>query len=79
MEQQVAFDVTIRNERGKGEARRLRLKGLVPAIVYGLDADPVAISMDTKEMTRILKSPSGHNQILNRTGHGPSASSSTLR
>ncbi len=65
MEQQVAFDVTIRNERGKGEARRLRLKGLVPAILYGLDADPVAISMDTKEMTRILKSPSGHNQILN--------------
>ncbi len=70
VEQQVAFDVTIRNERGKGEARRLRLKGLVPAILYGLDADPVAISMDTKEMTRILKSPSGHNQILNITMDG---------
>ena len=70
MEQQVKFDVKIRNERGKNEARRLRLTGVVPAILYGLDADPVAISMDTKEMTRILKSPSGHNQILNITMDG---------
>ncbi len=70
MEQQVKFEVTVRNERGKNEARRLRLKGLVPAILYGLNVDPVAISMDTKEMTRILKSPSGHNQILNITMDG---------
>ena len=65
MEQQLEFEVTVRNSRGKNEARRLRQQGMVPAILYGLSADPVAISMDTKEMTRILKSPSGHNQILN--------------
>lgn len=65
MEQQLEFEVTVRNGRGKNEARRLRRQGMVPAILYGLGADPVAISMDTKEMTRILKSPSGHNQILN--------------
>ena len=65
MEQQLEFEVTVRNSRGKNEARRLRRQGMVPAILYGLSADPVAISMDTKEMTRILKSPSGHNQILN--------------
>ena len=65
MEQQLEFEVTVRNSRGKNEARRLRRQGKVPAILYGLGADPVAISMDTKEMTRILKSPSGHNQILN--------------
>jgi len=70
LEQQVKFEVTVRNERGKNEARRLRLKGLVPAILYGLNDDPVAISMDTKEMTRILKLPSGHNQILNITMDG---------
>ena len=65
MEQQLEFEVTVRDGRGKNEARRLRRQGMVPAILYGLGADPVAISMDTKEMTRILKSPSGHNQILN--------------
>ena len=65
MQQQLEFEVTVRNSRGKNEARRLRQQGMVPAILYGLSADPVAISMDTKEMTRILKSPSGHNQILN--------------
>ena len=65
MEQQLEFEVSVRNSRGKNEARRLRLQGKVPAILYGLGADPVAISMDTQKMTRILKSPSGHNQILN--------------
>ena len=70
MQQQLEFEVTVRNSRGKNEARRLRRQGMVPAILYGLGADPVAISMDTKEMTRILKSPSGHNQILDIKAEG---------
>ena len=61
-------DITItaepRESRGKNEARRLRVRGLVPAIVYGLGNDPVAISVSPKEVTGILKSSSGHNTIF---------------
>jgi len=61
-------DITItaepRDTRGKNEARRLRVRGLVPAIVYGMGNDPVAIAVSPKEVTGILKSASGHNTIF---------------
>ena len=62
-------DITItaegRPERGKNEARRLRVKGLTPAIVYGVGKDPVAVSVSPKEVNRILHSATGHNTIFN--------------
>ena len=61
-------DITItaepRETRGKNEARRLRVRGLVPAIVYGTAKDPVSIAINPKEVTSILKSASGHNTIF---------------
>src|SRR3954447_8569092 len=53
-----------RDSRGKNEARRLRVKGLVPAVVYGGTGDPAAVSIDPKEITRILHSRTGHNTIF---------------
>jgi large subunit ribosomal protein L25 len=62
-------DITItaepRDTRGKNEARRLRVRGLAPAVVYGTGIDPVAISVSPKEVTGILRSSSGHNTIFN--------------
>ncbi|HYI96771.1 MAG TPA: 50S ribosomal protein L25 [Bryobacteraceae bacterium] len=61
-------DITIsaepRDTRGKNEARRLRVRGLVPAVVYGMGTDPVAIAISPKEVTGVLKSSSGHNTIF---------------
>jgi large subunit ribosomal protein L25 len=50
--------------RGKNEARRLRASGRVPAVVYGAKKDAVAVSVDPKQITRILHSASGHNTIF---------------
>ena len=62
-------DITIttepREQRGKNEARRLRARGLSPAIVYGAGSDPVAVAVDPKAMNQILRSTSGHNTIFN--------------
>jgi len=62
-------DITIaaepRETRGKNEARRLRVKGFSPAVVYGGGIDPVAISVNPKEVNSILRSASGHNTIFN--------------
>ena len=61
-------DITVtaepRETRGKNEARRLRVRGLVPAIVYGPGSEPVSVSVNPKEVTTILKSASGHNTIF---------------
>ncbi len=50
--------------RGKNEARRLRASGRVPAVVYGAKKDAVAVSVDPKQISKILRSASGHNTIF---------------
>jgi large subunit ribosomal protein L25 len=52
------------SSRGKNEARRLRVSGRVPAVVYGAKKDTVAVSVDPKVISRILASKSGHNTIF---------------
>ena len=52
------------SSRGKNEARRLRASGRVPAVVYGAKKNSLAVSVDPKQITRILHSASGHNTIF---------------
>jgi large subunit ribosomal protein L25 len=52
------------SSRGKNEARRLRASGRVPAVVYGAKKNTVAVSVDPKQINRILTSESGHNTIF---------------
>jgi len=62
-------DITISAEpralRGKNEARRLRARGLAPAVLYGAYKPAAALTVNPKEITRILHSKSGHNTIFN--------------
>ncbi len=53
-----------RDSRGKNEARRLRVKGFVPAVVYGGTGEPAPVSVDPKEINKILNSRTGHNTIF---------------
>src|SRR5215471_33025 len=50
--------------RGKNEARRLRASGRIPGVLYGAKKSTVAVSLDPKQITRILHSESGHNTIF---------------
>jgi large subunit ribosomal protein L25 len=65
MKTDIVVSAATRESRGKNEARRLRVKGLAPAIVYGAGKDPVAVSVSPKEVVRILHSGSGQNTIFN--------------
>ncbi len=61
-------DITItaepRETRGKNEARRLRARGLAPAVVYGAGRDAVAIAISPKDVNKILHGSTGHNTIF---------------
>jgi len=46
-----------RDRVGKGVARAARREGKVPAIIYGDNQDPVTISLDGKELSKLLKRP----------------------
>ena len=52
------------DSRGKNEARRLRAAGRVPGVVYGAKKETIAVSLDPKQISRILQSESGHNTIF---------------
>jgi large subunit ribosomal protein L25 len=48
----------------KNAARRVRVKGKIPAVVYGAAQPSVAIEVDPKQIMKILHSESGHNSIF---------------
>jgi large subunit ribosomal protein L25 len=54
----------VREERGKNAARRTRLTGMVPAVLYGGRGNSVALAVNAKQVARILRSESGHNTIF---------------
>jgi large subunit ribosomal protein L25 len=53
-----------RNLRGKNAARRLRVTGNVPATLYGGKQDAVALAVNSKQVTAILRSDTGHNTLF---------------
>jgi large subunit ribosomal protein L25 len=48
----------------KNAARRVRVAGKIPAVLYGPGHDPVAVEVDPKQISRILFSETGHNTIF---------------
>jgi large subunit ribosomal protein L25 len=54
----------------KNHARRVRVAGKIPAVVYGAGQDAVAVSVDPKVITKILHSDSGHNTIFDLNVEG---------
>jgi large subunit ribosomal protein L25 len=48
----------------KNAARRVRVAGKIPAVLYGAGHEPVAVEVDPKQISRILFSEAGHNTIF---------------
>ena len=65
MRKEITIAAESRDSRGKNEARRLRVKGSMPAVVYGGETGAVAVAVNPKEVARILNSKAGHNTIFN--------------
>jgi len=61
---EIVIDVTPRTEFGKNPSRRLRRSGMIPGIVYGSSKPPVPISVDPKQVERILHQESGVNTVF---------------
>jgi large subunit ribosomal protein L25 len=53
-----------RTLRGKNEARRLRVTGNVPATLYGGKGEALSLAVNTKQVTAILRSETGHNTLF---------------
>jgi large subunit ribosomal protein L25 len=62
--EQIIVEAAPRDSRGKNAARRLRVAGTVPAVLYGGKSGPQALQVNTKHVSAILRSETGHNTIL---------------
>src|SRR5246127_6018420 len=59
--------------RTKNAARRVRRSGNIPAVVYGAKKESVAVTVNPKQISRILHSESGHNTVFDlKVGGGQS-------
>ncbi len=63
----------VRENRGKGVARSLRTSGRVPAVIYGHGRDPQSLSIDTRELEKLLSHISAENTVIDLTVDGKSA------
>jgi len=68
------FDAVIATPRtgkfNKNHARRVRVEGKIPAVVYGAGLESVAVAVDPRVVTKILHSESGHNTIFDLNVEG---------
>src|SRR5215813_2019001 len=53
-----------RTPGNKNDARRVRSGGKIPGVVYGAGKEAMSVSLDPRQVSRILHSQSGHNTIF---------------
>ncbi len=61
--QKVEIQSQYRQEYGKGVARKLRVRGQIPAVLYSKGTS-VALQLNLKEIDRALRSGSGDNTLM---------------
>src|ERR1700720_4144973 len=59
-----------RTAGNKNEARRVRVGGRIPGVLYGAGKDSLPVSLDPRHVLRILHSESGHNTIFDLALNG---------
>src|SRR6202023_1985208 len=59
-----------RTSGNKNEARRVRVGGKIPGVLYGAGKDSLPVSLDPRHVLRILHSESGHNTIFDLALNG---------
>lgn len=64
---EISLQAVRRQTFGKNEARRLRCRGLIPAVVYGKQREATPIAVDPKRVLGILTTGAGMNAIIGLT------------
>lgn len=60
----IQLDSKKRTMTGKGSARKLRSVGKLPGILYGPETSPIMLSLDYKQLQKILRGKSAENIIF---------------
>ncbi len=67
---QVTLSASTGRTQGSRASRRLRRAGTIPAVVYGVGVDPVAVSVDAKEFRGAVSGDQGLNTVITLDAEG---------
>jgi large subunit ribosomal protein L25 len=65
-----SLNASVRTETGTGVARKLRQAGSVPAVVYGHGREPQSLTVNTREVERLLQQHSAGSTVIELTVEG---------
>jgi len=69
----VSFNATARENTGKGAARSLRSRGQVPAVIYGHGRDPLPLSLNARDLDKLLGHIQAESTVIEVTVDGQTA------
>jgi large subunit ribosomal protein L25 len=69
----VSLSATSRAKLGKGHARKLRQTGEVPAVIYGHSREPQSLSLNTRDIEKLLTQIAGTTTVVDLTIDGKTA------
>ena len=78
----VELMVQMRNETGKGAARRLRRSESVPAVLYGPKMEPVKLSVPAQRLEKLLRDMGQESKLLQLSiegAEGPQTKQALIR
>ena len=70
MAEQIKLSATSRTEKGKGVAKRLRMEGKLPAIVYGHKTAPIALTIDAKQLLNLIVEGKSEHKLFSLSIEG---------
>jgi large subunit ribosomal protein L25 len=77
--ERVRLEVEERERRGSAESRRLRARGMIPGVIYGVGSEPRAICVHERELRRVFTGAGGLNAILDVVFDGAKARPAVLK
>jgi len=75
----IRLAVATRPDRGTATAKRARKEGRIPAVVYGHGTDPIAVTVDARELRSALSGEAGLNAHLDLHVDGGESHSALAR
>jgi large subunit ribosomal protein L25 len=76
--ERVKLEVREREGRGSADARRLRLQGFIPGVLYGSGKKPHAICVPERDLRRVLTGSGGLHAILDVVVEGQAATHASI-
>ena len=61
---EITLKATTGRELGSGPSKRIRAEGDVPGVVYGLDADPIPVTVEWRPLREALTTEAGLNALI---------------